>query len=335
MTSTRRGFLAATLGAAVAAGLPTAPAYATPRPPRRVVAAPQSWMSNLPDDRSLLRLTIPGTHDSCSDSPLNGTPWAQTQNWSLADQFAHGIRFLDIRCNGLQDHMSDSFGIYHGPAYQGITFDGVLNECRTFLTRNPGEVLIMRVKKENGTDNDVGADFERIFKGYLDIKGYRSLFWIGDHVPALGAARGRIVLITEFDNTLPALRWPGGDNGNLSNSTFYVQDRYQNRGLAGLESGSAGTGSTRTGSSGGDKFDYIAACFDKAATDPANTQLYINFTSYADRAWPVDNAAAIMPKVERYLTEKQGVPAHLGVVPMDFPDLHPKVLDLLLERNTH
>ncbi|MBL1075234.1 phosphatidylinositol-specific phospholipase C [Nocardia sp. 2] len=324
MIVTRRGLFRTTLAAA---------ALVATAAPARAVVAPHAWMSAVPDDVSLLRLTIPGTHDSCSMSPLNGTPWAQTQNWSLADQFAHGIRFLDIRCNGLQDHMADSFGIYHGPAYQGITFDAVLNACRTFLARNPGETLIMRVKKENGTANDVGADFDRIFKGYLDAKGYRPMFWIGDRIPTLGESRGRIILITQFDTTLPALHWPSGDNGTISNSTFYIQDRYQNRGLAGLESGSAGTGSTRTGSSGGDKFDHIAACFDKAAADPNNTQLYINFTSYADRAWPIDNAAAIMPRVQRYLTENQHTPAHFGIVAMDFPDRHPTVLDLLLARN--
>ncbi|WP_067824864.1 phosphatidylinositol-specific phospholipase C [Nocardia inohanensis] len=333
MRTSRRELLRAAVGAAVVAGVGAAPAWAGPV--RRTVSAPQAWMSGLPDGTSLLRLTIPGTHDSCCTSPANGTEWAHTQNWSLPEQFAHGIRFLDIRCNGLQDHTSDSFGIYHGPAYQDITFDDVLNRCRDFLARNPGEVLIMRVKKEDGTGNDVGSDFERVFNGYLDVKGYRSLFWIGNRIPALGEARGRIVLITQFANQLSTLRWPGGDNGVVTNDAFYVQDRYQGRGLAGLDSGSSAgsSGSAQTGSSGGDKFDYVRDCFDKSAADPGNTRMYINFTSYADRAWPKDNAAAILPKVESYLTEHRGKPGHFGIVPMDFPDRYPNVLDLLLERN--
>lgn len=333
MRTSRRELLRAAVGAALVAGVGTGPAWAAPV--RRAAETPQAWMTGLADSTSLLRLTIPGTHDSCCTDPANGTEWAHTQNWSLPEQFAHGIRFLDVRCNGLQDHVKDSFGIYHGPAYQGITFDEVLNQCRDFLSRNPGEVLIMRVKKEDGTGNDVGTDFARIFDGYLDAKGYRSLFWIGEHIPALGEARGKVVLITQFANQLPALRWPGGDNGNVSNSTFYVQDRYQGRGLMGLDSGtSAGSsGSSGTGSSGGDKFDYVRACFDKAAADAANTLMYINFTSYADRAWPKDNAAAILPKVETYLTEHREQPGHFGIVPMDFPDRYPNVLNLLLERN--
>ncbi|WP_169812682.1 phosphatidylinositol-specific phospholipase C [Nocardia acidivorans] len=299
--------------------------------------APQGWMGALPDGTSLLRLTIPGTHDSGCTDPGNGTEWSHTQNWSIGEQFQRGIRFLDMRCNGLQDHMSDSFGIYHTAAYQGLTFDNVLDTCRDFLARNPGEVIVMRVKKENGTKNDVGGDFERIFNGYLDIKGYRSLFWIGDRIPALGEARGRIVLIAQFANQLPALQWPVGDNGVFTNDRFYLQDRYRGNGLLGLDSGSGsgsgGSGSSGTGSSGGDKYSYVRDCLDKAAADTNNSLMYINFTSYSDNAWPKDNAAAIMPKVEGYLTEHRAQPAHFGMVPMDFPDRYPNVLNLLLEKN--
>lgn len=341
MKLTRREFVRATVAAAAGAaatGLAAPGALATPL--RRTLGAPRTWMSGLADSTSLLRLTIPGTHDSVCVDPANGTEWSHTQNWDLAEQFDRGIRFLDIRCNGLQDHMDDSFGVYHGPAYQDITFDGVLNRCRTFLAGSPDEVLVMRVKKEDGTKNDVGADFARIFDGYLDAKGYRPLFWIGDRIPTLGEARGRIVLITQFANSLPALRWPSGDNGTFTDSRFHLQDRYKGKGLMGLDtasaSGSAGgsaSGSGDTASSGGTKFDDVRACFDRAAADPDNTLQYINFLSYADNAWPKDNAKAILPKVEQYLTENRSRPAHYGIVAMDFPDLFPNIVDLLLEQN--
>ncbi|MEU0538897.1 phosphatidylinositol-specific phospholipase C [Nocardia sp. NPDC005978] len=337
MKLTRREFVRATVAAAAGAaatGLAVSGAQAAPS--QRTLGAPRAWMSALPDSTSMLRLTIPGTHDSVCVDPANGTEWAHTQNWDLAAQFEHGIRFLDIRLNGLQDHMGDSFGLYHGPAYQGITFDGVLNRCRTFLTASSDEVLVMRVKKEDGTENDVGADFARVFDGYLDAKGYRPLFWIGDRMPTLGEARGRIVLITQFANALPALRWPAGDNGTFTDGRFHLQDRYKGKGLMGLDSGSAGgsaSGSGDTASSGGDKFDHVRACFDKAAADPENTLQYINFLSYADNAWPKDNAKAILPKVERYLTENRSRTAHYGIVAMDFPDLFPNIVDLLLEKN--
>ncbi|WP_406230069.1 hypothetical protein [Nocardia sp. NBC_01009] len=61
--------------------------------------------------------------------------------------------------------------------------------------------------------------------------------------------------------------------------------------------------------------------------------MYTNFTSHADRAWPVDNAAAVMPRVVCYLVERRTERAHLGIIPMDFPHRYPKVLELLLEWN--
>ncbi|AYF75924.1 phosphatidylinositol-specific phospholipase C domain-containing protein [Nocardia yunnanensis] len=339
MSLTRRDFARTTLAAAGAAVATLAAPVAQALPHARTAGGPpQAWMSALPDATSMLRLTIPGTHDSCCVSAANGTEWAHTQNWSLPEQFAHGIRFLDIRCNGLQDHTADSFGIYHAQFFQGITFDTVLDQCRAFLSRNPGEVLVIRVKKEDGTNDDVGANFERIFDGYLDVKGYRPLFWLENRIPSLGEARGKIVLIAQFANSLGCLQWPGGDNGVFTSDRFYLQDRYKDHGLAGLDSGSsksgsADLGSSDVGSSGGDKFAYVSACFDKAAGDPANALQYINFTSFADSAWPKDNAAAIMPKVESYLSGHRGQAVHYGIVPMDFPDQYPTALNLLLEFN--
>ncbi|WP_342664831.1 phosphatidylinositol-specific phospholipase C domain-containing protein [Jongsikchunia kroppenstedtii] len=248
------------------------------------------------------------------------------------------MRFLDIRCNGLQGS-TNAFGIYHSSFYQGVTFDTVLDQCRTFLAANPGEVLIMRVKKEDGTSNDVGGAFGQIFDGYLGAKGYGPLFFTQNRIPTLGEARGRIVLIAQFGNTLPCLQWPAGDNGVFTTDRFYLQDHYKGSGLAGLDSGSAGTGSAGVssmigvGSSGGDKFSHVKACLDRAAGDPSNMLQYINFTSYADNAWPVDNAAAILPKVQAYLQANQNTAAHYGIVPMDFPDRHPTVLNLLLNKN--
>lgn len=329
MSLTRRDFARATLASAAgalttAAILPAAQAI----PLLRTTAVPQAWMSALPDTTSLLRLTIPGTHDSCCTDPANGTEFSHTQNWSLPDQFAHGIRFLDIRCNGLQGHTADSFGIYHSSFYQGITFDTVLDQCRNFLLHNPNEVLIMRVKKEDGTNNDVGSNFASIFNGYLDAKGYRSLFFMDNRFPALGEARGRIVLIAQFANQLGCLQWPGGDNGVFTTDRIYLQDHYQHNGLAGLDSGTS-----NLGSSGGDKWGYIQACLDRAAADPNNTLQYINFTSFADRALPKDNAGALMPKLQSYLTDQRTRPAHYGIIPMDFPDRYQGVLDLLLATN--
>lgn len=307
MQLSRRTLLAAAAATLVTGSLGTGSAAAITR-------TGANWMTGLPDGRSLLRMTIPGTHDSCCTDPTNGTEWSHTQNWGVPEQLQRGIRFLDIRCNGLEG-MPDSFGIYHSGYYQDTTFDQVLNQCRSFLAANPGEVLMMRVKKENGTNNDVGADFARIFNGYLDTKGYRPLFWTNPRFPALGEARGRVVLITDFANDWSMLRWPGGDNGFLLNDVINLQDRY-------------------TGLSSGTKWSsYVQRQFDNAFNDQGSARLYVNFTSIGNGEWPKYSSQTIMQKAWEYLEARKQQRANLGVVPMDFPDRHTNALQLLIDKN--
>ena len=100
MELTRRHLI---LGAAALSATALLPG--TPRTPpcgrARARTRPTGWRA-LPDSRSLLRMTIPGTHDSCCTDPSNGTEWSHTQNWGLTQQLQEGIRFFDIRANGLE-----------------------------------------------------------------------------------------------------------------------------------------------------------------------------------------------------------------------------------------
>ncbi|MFE9557957.1 phosphatidylinositol-specific phospholipase C [Streptomyces sp. NPDC006692] len=314
MELTRRHLILGAAALSATALLPNA-AHAAARP--GASADPANWMGALPDARSLLRLTIPGTHDSCCTDPGNGTEWSHTQNWGLPQQLQEGVRFFDIRANGLEGHLNDAFGIYHAAYYQGMTFGDVLTQSAAFLDSHPGEVLLMRLKKENGTNNDVGANFKNVLNVYLDQKGWRSRFLLTDRVPTLGEARGKIVLIAQFDNEWPILQWPGGDNDFLSNQYIRLQDVYQ-----GLSWPSKKTAK-------------VTQQFDNAYNDQDSAQLYINFTSYAGGGWPKVNADAIMPGVQSYLNARLSQQTHLGVVPMDFPDFHSDTLRTLIDWNWH
>lgn len=59
------------------------------------------WITNLPDDKLVSQISIPGTHDSgtfnCKSGQLCDS--TQTQSWGLAWQFRAGIRFFDLRLN--------------------------------------------------------------------------------------------------------------------------------------------------------------------------------------------------------------------------------------------
>ncbi|MFE5586146.1 phosphatidylinositol-specific phospholipase C [Kitasatospora sp. NPDC056531] len=274
-----------------------------------------AWMAGLPDSLSLTQLTIPGTHDSCCVDPTNGTEWAHTQNWGVTQQLQRGIRFLDIRLQRfpLNDRETKNWlGVFHDRFPQGSTLRTVLDECRAFFKQSPREALVMRIKNENAGSNPIdGVEFLRRMQYHLDGFGYRNLFWTAPRWPRLGEARGKIVLLADFDTSSDSswdvMHW---GNSDLMN----IQDQYQDVGTDG-------------------KARAIVNQFDQAWWNQNSPKMYINFTSYAGGKWPKLNADSIMPPVLDYLYARRNEAVHFGIVPMDFPDFHTNVLDLLVAKN--
>ncbi|MFF2814668.1 phosphatidylinositol-specific phospholipase C [Kitasatospora cineracea] len=270
------------------------------------------WMGRLDAARPLLGLTVPGTHDSCCTDPAHGTEWSHTQNWGVPEQLTQGVRFLDIRCNGLQG-TADELGVYHSDAYQYVRLQDVLDQCRAFLTAHRGETVIMRLRNENAGGQALDpAEFRRRVNHYLDDLGYRPLFHLSGW-PTLGTARGRIVLVADFANDWDVIQWSSG-----SNAYFRTQDLWQTDQLFPLRV----------------KGRAITQQFDTAAADPGSPQMYVNFLSYAGGYWPKSAEQTLMDQsVYPYLTAHAGRPARYGIVPMDFPDFHVNVLHLLIDQN--
>ncbi|MFB7614690.1 phosphatidylinositol-specific phospholipase C [Kitasatospora sp. NPDC056181] len=271
----------ALLGALAAAGLGTGMPHAS----AATVPAGSDWMGAVDPQTSLARLTLPGTHDSCS---LHGGGLAQTQTLSLPDQLAIGVRFLDIRCRAIDG----VFAIHHGPVFQKIFFGDVLNQCQAFLAAHPGETLVMRVKQEYSTVSD--AEFGALFADYL--RRWPGLVRTEDGIPRLGEVRGRIVLIAD-NSGLPGLRW-GGPHTD-------IEDDYEIGTIFDLNSR---------------KWPEVSAHLDaaRAATDPQ--RLFLTFTSCTGWGlWPRQAADAIAPKLSGYLgaLDRSARPV-LGTVPMDF-----------------
>ncbi|MEU9011246.1 phosphatidylinositol-specific phospholipase C [Streptomyces sp. NPDC048479] len=286
----RRSFLAGA-AAVSATALIGAPAFAAPR---RTLSA-QDWMAGAGNSTALARLTIPGTHDS---GARFGGLWTECQNTTIADQLNSGIRFLDVRCRVT----GDSFAIHHGAFYQNLMFGDVLIACRDFLNAHPSETVLMRVKQEYSEESD--ATFRRNFDIYLDTKGWRPLFHIGDGLPSLGEARGKVVLIAD-NGGLPGVKW--WDSG-----VFDIQDDWNAAPNA--------------------KYPKIEAHFRKAAQQPG--KLYINFVStsaYLPPRWNSDN---LDPRVHSFIdgSEASGWKG-LGIVPLDFPNTRSGLVDSLIRHN--
>ncbi|SEC77773.1 phosphatidylinositol-specific phospholipase C [Streptomyces melanosporofaciens] len=292
----RRGFLrgAAALSTAGLVTTVGATATATAAAPPRLRAA-QDWLSAIADATPVQRLTLPGTHNS---GARFGGPWTECQNTTIADQLSSGIRFLDVRCRAFEN----AFPIHHGAFYQNLNFDDVLGACRSFLSAHPSETVLMRVKQEYSEES--AAEFRRIFDTYLDDKGWRSLFRLDNTLPALGQARGRVVLLADSDN-MPGVRY--GDGG-----LFDIQDDYMAEPFG--------------------KYPKIQAQFRKAAAQPG--KLFINYVSTAALLPPRSNADRLNPQVKSFLegAEAQGWTG-LGIVPMDFPNTASGLVDALVRHN--
>lgn len=288
---TRRGFLtgAAVASASVLIGAP-APAAAAPRR----ALGPRDWMAGLDDARALRTLTIPGTHDS---GARFGGPWSECQNTTIAQQLDSGIRFLDVRCRAIDG----SFAIHHGPSYQHMMFGDVLIACRDFLRAHPSETVLMRVKQEYSGESD--AAFRAVFDDYLDARGWRPLFHIGDSLPALGPARGKVVLIAD-NGGLPGLKWWDG-------AVFDTQDDWN--------------------APPWDKYPKVVAHLRKAAEQPG--RVFVNFVSTSAYLPPRWNSDDLNPRVHRFLDGTASGWKGLGIVVLDFPNTRSGLVDSLIRHN--
>ncbi|MFE5590469.1 phosphatidylinositol-specific phospholipase C [Streptomyces sp. NPDC056549] len=255
----------------------------------------RAWMGAHGDGTDLRRLTLPGTHDS---GARFGGPWSECQNTTVAQQLDSGVRFLDVRCRVT----GGSLAIHHGVSYQNMMFGDVLVACRDFLAAHPSETVLMRVKQEYSAESD--AVFRGVFDDYLDRRGWRSLFRIGDTLPALGEARGRVVLLAD-NGGLPGLRW--ADPG-----VFAVQDDWNALPDA--------------------KYPKIQAHFRAAVAQPG--RLYVNFVSTSASLPPRWNSDRLNPWVHGFLDSAElAGRTGLGIVALDFPNTRPGLVDALLRHN--
>lgn len=293
-----------------------------------------SWMHGIPDNARVTKLSIPGTHDSCSVNGLLG--FGKTQNLDLADQLNAGIRFVDIR---LALYRDDLF-VHHDVVHMGKCYADVLQICSSFLKQQPSEAIFMSVKNESRFDSPLGkfapssvfgkprgdrtnwvvrADsFEHAFQArtwqhvedeslFFNLAVPRRSSDSPDTVnPALtskttfGEIRGKIVLLRRFEGGqhlgCDLTYWP--ENGRFRSPTgliYAVEDHYHDPGDE-------------------DKYKYIIEHIEEARRRGPK-ELYITFSS-AVTLKPHGYAKAINPRLNDYLASSP--PGRVGIIVMDF-----------------
>lgn len=239
-----------------------------------------NWMENIPDETKLSNMSIPGTHDSCTQN-VDMRYIFQCQDASIATQLKYGYRYLDMRLVLEKRSGQETLVLKHNiarckvsdsPFSRTLTLADVLKDVYAFLDEHPSETVILCMKAENSKD-DVAAVQKALYK----IIDQASEHWyLKNEIPTLGAVRGRIVLATRFDDKLQVgsdrcglyfgwadqgdrtvLTDPTADSVINGRETLCVQDRYNY--------------------DVGDKITAIHTCLDNSRA--ADDTFFLNFTS--------------------------------------------------------
>ena len=239
-----------------------------------------NWMENIPDETKLSSMSIPGTHDSCTQN-VDMRYIFQCQDASIATQLKYGYRYLDMRLVLEKRSGQETLVLKHNiarckvsdsPFARTLTLADVLKDVYAFLDEHPSETVILCMKAENSKD-DVAA-VQRALYEMIDQASER--WYLKNEIPTLGAVRGRIVLATRFDDKLQVgsdrcglyfgwadqgdrtvLTDPTADSVINGRETLCVQDRYNY--------------------DTDDKIDAIHTCLDNSQA--AEDTFFLNFTS--------------------------------------------------------
>jgi 1-phosphatidylinositol phosphodiesterase len=185
------------------------------------------WMKSIPDDTPIVRMNIPGTHDSATwnyslatqealdgITTLNGESqlppeFFRCQDKSLVSMLNAGIRAFDLRY--AFDATNSTIVFYHSGALlsETATLTDVLFGFYKWLDDHPSEVLFVSLQYEGGT-KVYASDNAAMQQALFDVltAPHARQYLLQSPVNAfgtLGPARGKIILLRRFDlDNLPA-----------------------------------------------------------------------------------------------------------------------------------
>ena len=214
------------------------------RSDKTAVEGSEDWMKELPDDRVISEILLPGTHDSATRN-VQLPYFSKCQNLSIREQLDAGFRYLDIRLALSEDGVKLVHGFTDctesfGPFAKTLMLSSVLSDCYDFLQEHPTELIVF-VAANQGKEEET----EKLQNALLSAVNERPDAWLlTDHLPTVGEARGKIVLFIRYPDDadlgqeagLP-LRWAEQDNRTPATLhtetvpqgpyTLCVQDRYK------------------------------------------------------------------------------------------------------------
>jgi hypothetical protein len=199
-----------------------------------VFASNTDWMSQIPNDRILNQIIIPGTHDSGSfgitknslfslskDNPLpiwvelisNIFPhsivraisagWSKTQPNSITQQLNDGIRYLDLRVCLYQSH----FYLCH--AQLSLRLNKALKQIHSFAKNNPSEIILVDINHVNGITNSIQENnLVILIQHYLGADAIPNTYHVTDSIGTLRASKHNVIIFMDSQNNIANSFWP-------------------------------------------------------------------------------------------------------------------------------
>ncbi|RDL42296.1 Phosphatidylinositol phospholipase-like protein C [Venustampulla echinocandica] len=281
----------------------------------------ESWMSKLKNETPLSALSIPGTHNA--PAHYTALPSVRCQAVGVKEQLNNGIRFLDIRVQPEtpDDVSKDGLILVHSAFPVSLTgnkyFRDLVKTVSEFLDANPTETVIISVKRE-GVGKATDQHLSKILHKHYANDPNR--WFTENHIPTLGEARKRIVLIRRFaiDDSLKGENngqgwamdgesWPDNcADGLCSSGEIRVQDFYEVAESENID---------KKISYSTDHLDRAAqvVCplpgdMNAAAAEAAKLPFFINFLTASNfwraNCWPDRIAAKVNPSIIDFLCRR-------------------------------
>ena len=263
-----------------------------------------NWMAGVDGEKTLSNITIPGTHDSCTQHVPLGFIF-QCQNEDISTQLEDGCRYLDIRAAISEKDNEPALVMVHnfakckkGPWIwsKKLYLNEVVDDVYAFLEQNPTETVIC-----NSISMIAGGN----------------KWYTANEIPTLNQVRGKIVLATRFEDKIGVgesrrglnFAWEGQGGKDIveepavvsainDDANLWVQDRYKY--------------STE---------DKINAVVEVLENCQANENTFsVNFTSTSGTKY-AGHPKKYAGEINRYLKEYDWQQdANYGIVVVDFMD---------------
>lgn len=297
-------------------------------------ARTSSWMSCLPQNIFYRMLSIPGSHDAATSS---ASALGKTQNKTIAEQLALGVRAFDLRPSGKDP---ENLEIKHASVGTGVTLSAAIETMKTYLENHPSECLFAFIHCEEPTIGSVSESEKTTWSNSV----YNLVKAAVDGGYALEAltsgtkfsdCRGKIIFIYRDDLTganniynAAKIAWNdniartvylrGTDGNEMKDFKVSYQDIYDNSSEETCSGYIEGYFHQKGGvTSKTQKIDMVKKYID-FADQSTERMLILNFASYAGGTTNAGgNASSIMPDVNQYIVSKH---ERVGIIFSDYVD---------------